>query len=119
MARKTTIADVALLAGVSVATVDRVLNGRAGVTPDKEHRVLSAARRLKIDRVLNRGYTRTMRVAVLIQSAANPFRAALSDAFATAGRAYADLNLRFLRSPYRSQSGRPDRRRNRRTQSAA
>jgi LacI family transcriptional regulator len=59
MAGKTTIGDVALLAGVSVATVDRVLNGRGGVTPDKEHRVLSAARRLRIDRVLSRGYART------------------------------------------------------------
>ena len=96
MGRKTTICNVALLAGVSVATVDRVLNGRGGVTPDKERRVLSAARRLGIDRALGRGYARTLRIAVLMQPASNPFHAALRDAFEAAGRAYADLNLRFL-----------------------
>ena len=46
MARKTTARDVAEAAGVSPATVDRVLNGRGGVSPDKEKRVLDWARRL-------------------------------------------------------------------------
>lgn len=96
MARKTTIADVALLADVSTATVDRVLNGRGGVTSEKARRVLSAAKRLRIDRVLHRGHARTLRVAVLIQSAANPFHAVLGDALAAAGRSYADLNLQVL-----------------------
>jgi LacI family transcriptional regulator len=96
MTRKTTLDEVAQLAGVSIATVDRVLNGRGGVTPAKEHRVLSTARLLKVDRILSRGYTRVMRVAVLIQSATNPFHAALRDAFAAAAREYADLNLQFL-----------------------
>ena len=96
MARKTTIADVALLADVSVATVDRVLNGRGGVASEKARRVLSAAKRLRINRVLPRSHARTLRVAVLIQSAANPFHAVLGDALATAGRRYADLNLQVL-----------------------
>ena len=96
MGRKTTMDDVARLSGVSVATVDRVLNGRGGVTPDKEARVLTAARRLKIDRVLSQRYARILRVAVLIQPETNPFHAALRDAIAAAGRTYADLNLQFL-----------------------
>ena len=96
MARKPRIADVARLAGLSTATVDRVLNDRGGVTPEKEIRVLSAARRLKLDRVLTRRYSRVLRIAVLIQSPANPFHAALHDAFRAANRAYADLNVQFL-----------------------
>lgn len=43
---KTTIVDVARLAGVSTATVDRVLNSRAGVSAANRHRVLSAAKDL-------------------------------------------------------------------------
>jgi LacI family transcriptional regulator len=44
--RKSTIIDVALKAGVSTATVDRVLNGRAGVSAANRHRVLQAAKEL-------------------------------------------------------------------------
>ncbi len=96
MPRKPTIQDVSTLAGVSMATVDRVLNRRGGVRPDREQRVLSAARRLKIDRHLDRGYAHRLRVAVLIQPPANPFHAALGEAFAASNRVYLDLNIQFL-----------------------
>ncbi len=96
MTRKPIIADIARLAGVSTSTVDRVLNDRGGVKPEKEARVLSAARRLKVERVLTRRYSRVLRIAVMIQSSANPFHDALRAAFEVAGRAYADLNLQFL-----------------------
>lgn len=43
---KTTIVDVATRAGVSTATVDRVLNGRPGVSAANRHRVLTAAKDL-------------------------------------------------------------------------
>lgn len=43
---KTTIIDVARQAGVSTATVDRVLNSRAGVSAANRHRVLTAAKDL-------------------------------------------------------------------------
>ncbi|HLQ18922.1 MAG TPA: LacI family DNA-binding transcriptional regulator [Tabrizicola sp.] len=43
---KTTILDVATKAGVSTATVDRVLNGRPGVSAANRHRVLQAAKEL-------------------------------------------------------------------------
>ncbi len=49
MSRKPIIADVARLGGVSPATVDRVLNNRGGVKPDKEARVLSAGRTERVD----------------------------------------------------------------------
>jgi len=96
MTRKPTISDVAKLAGLSTATVDRVLNDRGGVAPEKEVRVLSAARRLKLGRVLTRRYSRVLRIAVLIQSSVNPFHAALHQAFRAANGAYADLNIQFL-----------------------
>ena len=96
MSRRPIIADVARLAGVSTATVDRVLNDRGGVNSEKAARVLSAARRLKLDRNLTRRYSRVLRIAVLIQSSANPFHEALREAFTSVGRAYANLNLQFL-----------------------
>lgn len=43
---QTTISDIARLAGVSTATVDRALNGRQGVRPANRQRVLKAARDL-------------------------------------------------------------------------
>ncbi|MEZ5913827.1 MAG: LacI family DNA-binding transcriptional regulator [Paracoccaceae bacterium] len=46
MARRPTITDVAAEAGVSPATVDRVLNGRLKVREDTARRVYDAARRL-------------------------------------------------------------------------
>ncbi len=96
MSRKPIIADVARVAGVSPATVDRVLNDRGGVNAEKAARVLTAARALKLDRNLNRRFSRASRIAVLIQSSANPFHEALREAFASVGRAYAHLNLQFL-----------------------
>ena len=44
MARRSTITDVARDAGVSVATVDRVLNAREAVRPETARRVYEAAR---------------------------------------------------------------------------
>ncbi len=46
MARRTTLKDIAARAGVGVATVDRVLNGRARVTLETSARVLAAAEEL-------------------------------------------------------------------------
>ncbi len=43
MGRRATIGDLARAAGVSVATVDRVLNGRHKVRTETAHRVLAAA----------------------------------------------------------------------------
>lgn len=96
MARKPTIREVAARAGVSTATADRVLNERGGVTPDKERRVLLAARHLGFGREIRRAYAHRLRVAVAIQSAANPFHAELSRAFAAINREMAEINLQFL-----------------------
>ena len=94
--RKPTMSDVARAAGVSLATVDRVLNGRGGVSPAKAGRILTAAKRLRLDRSLARPPGRTLRVAVLLQPPVNPFHADLRAGIQLAARLYGDLNLQFL-----------------------
>lgn len=92
---KPTAKDIAAGAGVSLSTVDRVLNNRGGVTGDKERKVLEWARKLKIDRALNQRAARTLRIAVLIQPPANPFHASVQQEFERANRAYAGFNMQF------------------------
>ncbi|HEY3147227.1 MAG TPA: LacI family DNA-binding transcriptional regulator [Dongiaceae bacterium] len=86
--RKTTIQDVAAAAQVSVATVDRVLNGRGGVRQERARRVLEWARKLKIDRALDDLPMRWLRIAILIQNPSNPYHGALKTAFQNAQRTY-------------------------------
>ena len=52
--RTTTLADVAVQAGVSVPTVSKVVNGRSDVAPETRHRVESVIR--------ERGYRRPLRL---------------------------------------------------------
>ncbi|AYM60768.1 LacI family DNA-binding transcriptional regulator [Agrobacterium fabrum] len=96
VARKVSITDVAKAAGVSTATVDRVLNNRGGVRADKEDLVLATARALGIDRALDRTPSRALRVAVLMQPPVNPFHAALREGIDLAGRMYTALNVQFF-----------------------
>lgn len=95
-ASKPTLGDVARVAGVSLATVDRVLNGRGGVAPDKEARILGVARTLRLDRALAHRPQRTLRVAVLIQAPLNPFHQALKAALDRALPLFAEMSLQFL-----------------------
>ncbi len=57
---------MAELAKASPATVDRVLNGRGGVRPELEQRVLAAARDLKVDRNLDLVPKQHLRFAVVM-----------------------------------------------------
>ena len=65
-ARRTGLEEVAALAGVAVATVDRVLNERGGVRPETASRVLAAARQLRLKRVLPSSHHRGLRIEVLL-----------------------------------------------------
>ncbi|GAB3579723.1 substrate-binding domain-containing protein [Amycolatopsis endophytica] len=72
------IRDVAKAAGVSTATVARVLNGGAPVSPDRTERVLRAVEELDyvshgVAASLSRG--RTKLVGLLVSDIANPFTA--------------------------------------------
>ena len=95
MAGKATARDVAKAAGLSLSTVDRVLNDRGGVAADKERRVLEWARKLKLDRALDQRAARTLRIAVLIQPPENPFHAAIQAAFKAANHSHSYFNLQF------------------------
>lgn len=76
--RETTMLDVAQAAGVGVATVDRVLNGRARVRPETAQRVLDAAERLGFRRagLIRRRISdqaRQLRLGFVLQKKASPF----------------------------------------------
>jgi LacI family transcriptional regulator len=92
---KVTLEDVAKAAGVSVATVDRVVNRRGGVSADKEAAILQAARRLGLDRNLAIKPTAAKRIAILIQPPANPFHGQLRQGIEQARAIHRDMNLLF------------------------
>ncbi|NIE81197.1 substrate-binding domain-containing protein [Asaia sp. As-1742] len=93
MSQRATIHDIARYSGVSTATVDRVINGRGGVRPDKERVVLEAARELGDGRRLIALHARLARIAVVTQPPINPFHAALQDAFRVIMPAYREQNI--------------------------
>jgi LacI family transcriptional regulator len=64
--RKHRLRDIAELAGVGTATVDRVLNERGNVSLKTAEKVLAAARRLKLKRVLPSSHHRLLRIEVLL-----------------------------------------------------
>lgn len=86
--RKSSMADVAKAAGVSEATVDRVLNGRGGVARDKEARVLEWARKLKLDRALGNVPARWLRVAIVMEHPSNPYYLNLKHGFELAQQSF-------------------------------
>jgi LacI family transcriptional regulator len=96
MSRKTSLIQVAEAAGVSLSTVDRVVNRRGGVSPKAEAKVLEWARRLSLDRRIDRSYLKTLRIAVLMQSPQNPFYRALRDAFGDLRATMADMRIGCL-----------------------
>src|SRR5690349_14656461 len=71
--------DVARLAGVGVATVDRVLNERGNVSPVTARRIIEAARQLDLRRVLPRPYARRVRIEALLARPDAPFLARLTE----------------------------------------
>ncbi len=81
MSNKTTINDIAKAAGVSISTVDRVVNRRGSVSPAAEAKVVEWARRLNLDRHIYRNHLRQLRIAVMMQSPNNPFYEELRDTF--------------------------------------
>jgi LacI family transcriptional regulator len=68
--RDATIKEIAHVAGVGVATVDRVIHGRPNVRPEKVERVLKAIARLNHDRDRRMAETRgvAMRVGLVAHS---------------------------------------------------
>jgi LacI family transcriptional regulator len=93
IARKTTLGGIAQAAGVSLATVDRVVNRRGGVSPTAEAKVLEWAGRLNLDRRIFRSHLKNLRVAVMMQSPQNPFYRGLRDAFLRINSGHPDMRI--------------------------
>ena len=77
--------DVGALAGVSLKTVSRVINGEATVAPELAQRVNRAAATLDyrpnlIARNLRSGDRRTRTIGVLVENVANPFSSTMQRA---------------------------------------
>lgn len=82
-ARRATVHDVARQAGVSLATVDRVLNGRPGVRPATAEKVETAIAALDFRRDLSASLlarARDLRVQFILPDGRNEFMANLADA---------------------------------------
>ncbi|TDT97938.1 LacI family transcriptional regulator [Streptomyces sp. 846.5] len=84
-ARSVTMRDVASQAGVGIATVSRVVNGKAGVTADVVERVTRAAQLLGYRHdltasSLRRADRRTGILGLVLEDVANPFSSALQRA---------------------------------------
>jgi len=60
--------EVARRAGVGLATVDRVLNERGGVAPEKVRKVLQAARELGLKRILPEEHRHPWQIELLLSS---------------------------------------------------
>ena len=74
--------DVAALAGVALATVSRVVNGKPGVSPAMQARVETAIARLDYRRNVNASSLRrldrkTATIGLVLEDVANPFMSAL------------------------------------------
>lgn len=86
-----TMLDVAALAGVGLATVSRVVNGKAGVSAATSARVQAAIQRLDYRRDLHasslrRSDRRTATIGLVLEDVANPFMSSLHRAVEDAVR---------------------------------
>jgi LacI family transcriptional regulator len=84
--KRATMEDVAALAEVGVATVDRVLNERGGVRSETAQVVLKAARRLGLKRILPPSHHMGLRIEVLLNRRELPLIARMAEAFEHIGR---------------------------------
>lgn len=96
LTRSATMADVARLAGVSVATVSRTLSGTRAVDPSMQRRVTEAADQLKyqvnlVGRALRQ--TRSSTVGLVVPDLANPYFSALTQELS---RAFSDPGIDLL-----------------------
>jgi len=89
-AKRATVHDVARTAGVSLATVDRVLNARPGVRPETAEKVEAAIKALDFRRDLSASLlarARDLRVVFLIPDGGNAFMESLTAAIGRRVRA--------------------------------
>ncbi|WEJ08635.1 LacI family DNA-binding transcriptional regulator [Sinorhizobium prairiense] len=93
--KRASFADVAAAAGVSIGTVDRVINGRGNVKAETEQKVLKWARELRLDRTLSLRPTRILKLGVLLQTRRNPFYEGMVSALKQCASDYSYLNVQI------------------------
>jgi LacI family transcriptional regulator len=101
--RRATVHDVARTAGVSLATVDRVLNGRPGVRHATAEKVEAAIRALDFRRDLSASLlarARDLRVVFLIPDGGNAFMLSLVEAIDRRARASRNERLTLSATHY-------------------
>jgi LacI family transcriptional regulator len=101
--KRATVHDVARIAGVSLATVDRVLNGRPGVRPETAEKVDAAIRTLDFRRDLFASLlarARDLRVVFLIPDGGNAFMENLTAAITRRVRAIRNDRVTLTTTPY-------------------
>lgn len=101
--RRATVHDVARTAGVSLATVDRVLNGRPGVRPETAQRVEAAIKELDFRRDLSASLlarARDLRLIFLLPDGRNAFMESLAGAVTRRLRASRNERLTLTVTPY-------------------
>ena len=79
MNTRSTLVQIAQKAGVSIATVSRLLNDTGRVSPATRQKVLQAIRELEHDSVLSRPETVLKTILVLVPDFVNPFYASIID----------------------------------------
>jgi LacI family transcriptional regulator len=101
--KRATVHDVARTAGVSLATVDRVLNARPGVRPETAEKVEAAIKALDFRRDLSASLlarARDLRVVFLIPDGGNAFMESLTAAVARRVRATRNERLTLTAAQY-------------------
>lgn len=98
MARRPTIQDLAAKAGVSVSTIDRILNGRDKVRPDTVNRVLTAAEDIgfyALPALRHRFQSNRpkIRLGVLLQQPRRSFYRSIADALQLAASRSSDVEV--------------------------
>lgn len=96
--KKLTLTMVAEKAGVGVATVDRVLNERGGVSPTTARRVLQAAREIGLKRVLPEAHQHPWQIEVILSSNDSFFFKQLEQSFGDVASAPGYRQVRLHRT---------------------
>lgn len=94
--RKATVNDLAALAGVSTATVDRVLHNRSGVSERARERVKAAIHELGFGRLpgdLMEAPKKTLRFLFILPKIETSFARAISDSVRAAARVSDEVNI--------------------------
>ena len=96
--KATTLAGLAKRAGVGVATVDRVLNDRGGVSPAMTRKVLQAAREAGLKRILPEEHRHSWQIEVILSGNGSFFFQQLAQEFARLADALGYRRVRLHRT---------------------